>query len=220
MPVRNIPPNRRSLTGAIASNKQGRLVGSESSLERDLLILLDFDLDVAGYEEQPVRIRYQDIEGHKRTYTPDVLVYYRDNNNLPSPLSSPLLCEVKYRDDLRRNWLEIKPKIRAARSYAREHSWRFQVITEREIRTPYLENAKFLRQYRRIPTDWEQVNLLLEMMRELREADPETLLLAIFKDRWNRAQLMPMLWQLISNKMIGADLTRPVTMKSRIWAVL
>lgn len=219
MPVRNIPPNHRSLTGAVASSKQGRLVGSESSLERDFFILLDFDLNVARYEEQPVIIRYQNVEGQARSYTPDVLIHYR-KDIVPAKLMKPLLCEVKYRDELRRNWPEIKPKIRAGRSYARSHDWRFQVITEREIRTPFLENAKFLRQYRRIQTNWEQSNLLLEAMRELREADPETLLLAIFKDRWNRAELMPMLWQLVSNKMIGADLTQPVTMKSRIWAVL
>ena len=219
MPVRKIPTNRRSLTGLVSSLKQQRMVGSESSLERDFYILLDFDLDIATYEEQPVRIEYCDADGRERTYTPDVLITYLDDFST-SKGRLPLLCEVKYREDLRLNWKDIKPKIRAGRAYAHERGWRFKIITECEVRTPYLENAKFLRQYQRVPTNWEHVDLLLATIRELREADPETLLLAIFKDRWNRAQLMPMLWQLVSNKMIGADLSQPVTMSSRIWAVM
>jgi hypothetical protein len=35
----------------------------ESTLERDLLFLLEFDLNVATYEEQPVVIEYQDADG-------------------------------------------------------------------------------------------------------------------------------------------------------------
>lgn len=217
MPVRKIPPNSRSLTGLVSSLKQRRLVGSESSLERDFYILLDFDLDVARYEEQPVRIEYRDAEGRERSYVPDVLITYRDDIS-PAKGWPPLLCEVKYREDLRLNWKDIKPKIRAGRVYAHERGWRFKIITEREVRTPYLENAKFLRQYRRVPTNCEHVDLLLAAMRELREADPETLLIAVFKDPWNRAQLIPMLWQLVSNKMIGVDLSQPLTMRSRIWA--
>src|SRR5437868_5438583 len=98
MPSRKIPPSRRSLTGLVASQKsprlslvpspparpsqlgagqpqpQTRMKGFESSLERDFFILLDFDLNVDRYEEQPVRIEYRDGDGRLRTYTPDVLV--------------------------------------------------------------------------------------------------------------------------------------------------
>jgi len=46
----------------------------ESSLERDFLLLLDFDPEVVLYEEQPVTINYHDDQGRRRRYTPDVLV--------------------------------------------------------------------------------------------------------------------------------------------------
>jgi hypothetical protein len=117
MPVRKIPTNRRSLTGLVSSRKNDRMTGFESSLERDFLLLLDFDCTVERYEEQPVTIEYTDTAGKRPTYTPDVLIYYRQD--LAGPNTWPLLCEVKYRDDLVDNWKEIKPKIRASRAYAR-----------------------------------------------------------------------------------------------------
>lgn len=215
MGVRKIPTNRRSLTGLIASRKNSRMVASESSLERDLMLLLDFDRDVERYEEQPVQIEYRDKEGQRRTYTPDVLIYYRQIVSPQKP-NSPLLCEVKYRKDLFDNWREIKPKIRAGRAYARVQDWRFQIFTEREIRTPYLENAKFLRQYLRIVPSTLDRNLLLETLRQLDKTDPESLLLAVHQDRLKRAELLPTLWHLLAIGMIEADLAQPLNMRSSI----
>src|SRR5947209_4050210 len=216
MSVRKIPPNRRSLTGLVASRRQGRMVASESSFERDFYILLDFDVNVDKYIEKPVTVEYLDGDESERTYTPDVLVYYRDDI-VPAKGMKPILCEVKYRQDLFENWPEYKPKIRAGRAAARARGWRFRIITEREVRTPYLENAKFLRPYRGIETNWEQANLLLDLVRELREADPESLLTAVTPDRWRQAEMLPTLWHLVARKMIGVDLTERLTMHSRIF---
>src|SRR6266581_6966395 len=87
MPVRIIPKNYRSLTGLVSNTRTQSMTAFESSLERDFLLLLDFDPDVEFYEEQPVRIVYQDDHGRCRTYTPDVFVRYRT-------AAKPLLCEV------------------------------------------------------------------------------------------------------------------------------
>jgi len=244
MPSRKIPPNHRSLTGLIASQKSSSLSlvpslpsssvvsgveplqqpragmkGFESSLERDLFILLDFDLNVDYYEEQPLCIEYADREGRRHTYTPDVLIYYREDIT-PAKWMKPMLCEVKYRKDLFANWPEIKPKIRAGRKYARERGWKFQIVTECEIRTTYLNNVKFLRQYRQIKPNSADKRLLLDTLHELREADPETVLLAIYKDPLNRAQLLPTLWHLLATGVIDTDITQPLTMHSRIWATI
>jgi len=180
------------------------MVASESSLERDFYILLDFDLNVDKYVEQPLSIEYRDADGRERTYTPDVLIYYR-NDIVPVRSMKPALCEVKHRRDLFENWRKYKPKVRAGRAHARERGWEFKIITECEVRTAYLENAKFLRQYRTLPTNWDHANRLLETMRELRETDSESLLVAVASDRWQQAEMLPMLWQLIAeNRMIPA----------------
>jgi hypothetical protein len=115
----------------------------ESSLERDFLLLLDFDPDVEFFEEQPVKIVYHDASRRRRTYTPDVLVRYRTDPP-PARHTKPLLCEVKYRDDLRQHWTDYRPKFRAAGRYAQQRGWRFRLVTERHVRTPYLDNVKSL----------------------------------------------------------------------------
>lgn len=217
MAVRKIPPNRRSLTGFVASRREGRMVASESSLERDLLVLLDFDQTVERYEEQPVRIEYRDARGRRRTYTPDVLVHFRQDIAQGRP-ATPLLYEVKYRKDLFENWPQIKPKVRAARAYARERGWRFKLVTEREIRTPYLQSVKFLRQYRRLQPGDAERRLLLDRLRELGESDPERLLLAIHAEPVKRAELLPTLWHLVAVGEIYADLNQPLNMRSPIRA--
>lgn len=145
MPVRNIPRSHRSLTGRVASHTDDTSRMFESSLERDLFIILDFDGRIANFEEQPLRIPFTDKQGNRHTYVPDVLIHYHPNA-VAGYQKPPLLAEVKYRQDLFRNWNELKPKFKAARAFSREQGWQcFRIFTENEIRTPYLENAKFLR---------------------------------------------------------------------------
>lgn len=214
MPVRKIPTNRRSLTGMISSQKNKRMVAAESSLERDLLILLEFDPTVERYEEQPVSIEYFDRMRNKHRYTPDVLIYYRVINSVARP---PMLCEVKYREELFANWKEIKPKIRAGRDYAHRGGWCFKIMTEREIRTPYLQSAKFLRPYRAIAVIDSDVRLILNAFHDVRDSTPEEILTHIHNDRSRRAELLPTLWHLVSHGYICADLNQPLTMHTKLW---
>jgi hypothetical protein len=218
VPVRVIPRNSRSLTGKVIDFQRQSAVAFESALERDLYVLLDFDAAVARFEEQPVTIPYRDPAGVSRTYTPDVLVVYHvglaDHQD-----RQPVLYEVKYRDDLRANWGDYKPKFKAARRYAREQGWAFRLITEREIRTPYLKNAKFLRAYRHRTLNSGDCCRVLALLAAQCETAPEALLMALSADRWERARLLPVLWHLIAVRQVGADLTVPLTMRSRIWSL-
>jgi len=188
------------------------MVASESTLERDWLILQEFDSSVERYEEQPVRIEYRDENGRRCYYTPDLLVFYNDGK-------LPLLCEVKYRGELKQKWKEMKPKIRAARVYAREKGWRFRVFTEREIRTPFLANAKFLRHHRRAEPDDQLQTMIFEKLRKMRRATPSRLMNALHRDPLKRAEMIPVLWYLVAIRQIHADLTQPLTMNTPISAV-
>ena len=216
MPVRTVPKNYRSLTGLVPNTRTQSMAAFESSLERDFLLLLDFDPDVEFFEEQPVKIVYHDAKGRRRTYTPDVLVRYRNHSSQAKHTKS-LLCEVKYRDDLRQHWAEYRPKFRAAGRYARQQGWRFRVVTERRVRTPYLENVKFLRSYRTLPVHDLYRTQLLRTLATLEATDPANLLAAVCEDRWQQAHLLPMLWQLVATRQIGADLAQPLTMQSGLW---
>lgn len=147
--ARKIPINRRSVTGRNPSLKVGRMVGFESTLERDLFERLEFDFAVTWYQEQPLSIPYT-CNGFDVAYIPDVLVRFA-----PEAERHPALMEVKYSEDLARNWEEYRPRFAAAGAYARDHCLDFVVNTEREIRTAYLRNAKLLLPYRHIAIEKE-----------------------------------------------------------------
>lgn len=51
----------------------------------------------------------------------------------------------------------------------------------------------------------------------LEDTDPARLLAAIAHDRWQQAQRLPILWQLVATRQVRADLAQPLTMPSRLW---
>lgn len=212
MPVRRIPKNYRNVTGMAAHRKAEGSAAFESTLERDFLALLEFSPEVDQFEVQPVTIEWLNDQGKQRKYTPDVLVSYVSGN-------SPTLFEVKYRSDLKKDWVVLHPKFKAAIHYAKAQGWRFRIATEVEIRTPYLANANFLlpflRRNPRLPSDDA---LLKDALPGLAEATPATLLSHVAHDDQQRARLLPVLWRMIGLREIGADLDQPLNMNSRLWS--
>ena len=219
MPVRKIPKNYRNVTGIGAGFAKS--VGTpayESTLERDFITLLDFSRDVRRYEVQPVVVNWRDAAGKQHRYTPDILVTFDDH--LPDGGRKPCLCEIKYREDLSRNWADYKPKFQAAHRFAGERDWTFKIVTEREIRIPRLDNARFLMRYLKT-VQWKADSSLAQLLdmrlAEMRETTPATLIEATSYDEKNKARLLPTLWYLIATLQIGVDLDRPLNMNSPIW---
>lgn len=212
MAVRKIGINTRSITGRHGYSGQQY----ESALERDLLYLLEFDYNVDRFETQPLTIEYVGNDGRICRYTPDVLVTYR-RDIVPAREMPHLLVEVKYRDEYRGRFKELVQRFRAARIYSRERGWRFVVLTEREIRTPYLQNARFLRPYRDVDFDPELEWVVLQQIRILIETSPAAVVESLADSEWMRATYLRELWRLIAIKRVGTDLMQSLNMQSRIW---
>ena len=209
MPTRKIPKSYRNVTGRLASSKNQGAVGFESTLEKDFYILLEFDESVTRYEEQPVTIDYIH-DGQQRTYTPDVLVYQTEK-----PVT---LYEVKLRDDLREHWKDYKPKFKAAIRYCKQRGWRFKLITENEIRIPRLNAVRFLLRYREHPVNTDDIKQLTAQLSD-QPIPAEALLSACSDNRYRQAELIPVLWYLVANNKISADLGTPLNMQSAIWRI-
>ena len=212
MGMRKIPVGTRSVTGKHAMGG----AAYESSLERDLITLFQFDRNVEKVITQPVTINYSDDAGKSRRYTPDVLAQYCQAAWLKEGYKG-LLCEVKYRDELKDKFRELKPRFKAAIRYAKSQECRFKIFTDKQIRTPYLFNARFLLPYRDNEVDQLSLDRMQGALSDLKESDPNSLLAAISRDKLEQAALIPALWKLVSNFRVGVDLTQPLTMASRIW---
>jgi hypothetical protein len=93
---------------------------------------------------------------------------------------------------------------------------RFKILTEKEIRTPYLECVKFLLPFVRRGTNDASKQLVLTTIAKLKVTTPRELMAQISDTPFERAYMMPSLWCLIGTFQIYTDLTKPLTMDSRI----
>lgn len=214
--VRDVISNRRVCTGHVKTVCSGH-VPYEGTLERDFLILADFNSRICQITAQPLKITYSFEPGTVNRYTPDYLVRFRPIGD--EPAWSPILYEVKYEEELRDRWGDLQPKFRAATALCRQRGWRFRIITDRFIRAPMLKNATFLRGYRVWPDNEGLGMILLNTIKELKTTTPAELLAASFWGKDKRMVAVGVLWNLIATRGIGVDLTEPLAMESEIWSI-
>jgi hypothetical protein len=212
MPVRKIPRNHMCVTGTFATTKADRSAPFESLLERDYMLLLEFDPRVVSIEEQPVRIP---VPGVANGYVPDVLVHY--NPAPPDAAPHVELVEVKHTSDLAKNGDKYRPKFEAARRYAAQRNWQFVIVTEKEIRTQRLKNLAYLRGFRRNPVLVDHAAVFQSCMQTTTE-----LTLGELLDLAHRSSgiAMPTLtssaWTQIAHRRLKVDLDSPLSLGTKI----
>lgn len=216
-PVRKVINNAVSQTGEIPSTKSGRMVSYESGIEADFAQILEFDRNVEYFIEQPLKIPYIGEDGKDHEYTPDFLAYYNPHVS-PGKHFPPTLFEVKPIRKLESDARVLEYKFAAAKKFAEEKQWRFLIMTENEIRTPYLENVKFFLRYK-YETETEEglVATVMETLEKLKEATPWEIIAAATSNTTRRAQLLYTLWCLLAHGFIGCNLNEKINMKSILW---
>ena len=189
----------------------------ESALERDFMLLLKFDPAVDIYTPQPLTFKYRGTDDQFHNYTPDGLIEWRADLQVHDP--RPVLVEVKYREAFRGDWRAWHVRSRAASNYAQGKGWIYKIFTEREIRTPFLDNARFLLPYRRRASSPQIEAWILDKLNDIKETTPQALIETLYQDRWNQAGLIPVVWRLLAERSIGCDLAEPLTMQSPLWTL-
>lgn len=214
MPSRKIPKNHLFVTGAYASSKSDVMIGFESLLEKEYMLLLDFDPTVEKYVEQPVTLP---VPGKSRRYTPDLLVTFRENSTGHRPPAQ--LIEIKTTADLARKAEDLAPKFAVAEQYAADRGWIFLKKTELDIRTQRLANLKFLRRYRTLSPPPEEVAIVIERLAALGGSSQlQTLLDLLGSTLEKQAQWTPVLWHLIVSGQVLFDMnTESLPSNIEIW---
>lgn len=210
MPSRRILRNYRNVTGYLPSEK-GAYSAFESTLERDFYLMLDFDEDVLSWESQPLTLEYK-FEGKQRQYTPDVLARYDERH---------VLYEVKYRSELKEKWLQLKPKFKAAIHYAKQQTilnnpTTFHIVTEHEIRTPYLKNLHFLQRYRQDAVPDAAIEQIRLVLLSRSQTTIQSLMHESRGSMTEKARLLHWLWCLVAQHKVVADLLVPLTQSTLI----
>jgi hypothetical protein len=206
-PVRKIGKSHRSITGKHVSRKTGTIHRFESALERDHLIILEFNDEVSHYVTQPLTIYYEHENDYLR-YTPDVMVYYNDHLK-----RKPLLYEVKYEAELIEKQTEYAAKFNAADKYAADNGYEFQTITEKQIRTIYLDNIKLLSRYHHQPINEHYVSYICRLLTGESFLEIE----AVVGTETNRPYILHTVWQMLALKRLGCNMNTKLTMNTLIW---
>lgn len=209
MAVRKIPLNYRNITGYVHSDKSDSYTHFESSLERDALLLCEFDPKILSFETQPRRFHFIH-NGKSKHYTPDILIKYQDG--------SQLYVEIKYREDLKKDWAELKPRFKAAiRELKSAPNTRFKILTEEEIRTPYLKNANFLLPYMNRPFEEYQLATIQKILVRGQPMTINEILSLCSTDQIEQAEFLNTLWYAIANKLIFTELSTSLQMNHLVW---
>ena len=191
----------------------------ESTLERDFLEIVCFDgAGVTRLEAQPCTIPLvaPGRRGpHATHYTPDYLVA-RAPRRLGAPYRTTLY-EVKPREKLLADVPHWRARFRAARAYAAERFWRFRVVSELQIRTPYLANVRFLQRFRRDPRDHQAEAYVLGVLDDFGQTPLDALLPALAATEHGRLGLLPIVWRLVADRRVEADLTQPLRQTTALW---
>ena len=199
MPVRKIPKNYLVVTGGHSSHKNTVMNGFEGTLEPDYMLLLDFDETVDSYDEQPVVIP---VPGVPAGYTPDVLVRHFERTG-----KKPKLVEVKPKKYLEAKKEEYAPKFAAAEAYCARVGWDFHIATEVEVRTPRLQNYKFLSAYRNYAPDEQDIERVLDTAEHLGGAATSVSIVeALSKTDDDRLYWIPIVWHCVLHKWLLCDL--------------
>lgn len=226
--TRKIQKSHSTLTGMYLSVKDHLWKTFESPLERDFISIMEFDYTVDAFYEQPVTIEYIE-DSKKHRYTPDFLVYFDKNKSLGKWLK-PQLVEIKTQVDLKANLNKYEKRFSEARKYAENRNWEFKIFTEEHIRTPYLKNANFLRDYRDYPIQPRWEDLLITALISLEESTPKEVISEAYnlhlinpdileknKKEELEPELISTLWNMIEQGSVVTDLSLLLTMSSKIW---
>ena len=147
MAVRQVRNHGNNIIGYFPSLKMGRMVAFESTIERDLLFLLDYEPHVKSFAEQPLTVTYWE-ETKRRSYTPDFKVEFTGGQTG--------LVECKPQRFVSKE-VNLK-KFAAGEAWCAERGWHYEVITDEALRHGFrLENVKFLTRFAR-----HQLPLLLK----------------------------------------------------------
>ncbi len=216
MPVRKLKKSYRNVTGMYYSSRLHRLVQFDSILERDFIQVLDIHPSVRSFAEQPMKITFVDADGLERVYVPDFHVTFSGDRFLGRHVGRPWVIEIKCRHDLKTNWRQIAPKLRAGVRVALNNQWTFHVVTESFLAGTQLANAKFLRKFANSEPSPEVTAMILAQVRRPGGVTIGDICSASPIHRYGHL-IDQALWIALARGLVYADMEAPFGPETPVW---
>lgn len=217
MKKRKIGYTYGSVSGHFAFRKQ-KSIAFESTLERDLLTLLEFNDSVCDVIEQPITLRYENTNGRDVDYTPDFLVYFEEpETTLLNIKRKPWLIEVKPKKKLKKEWKELRPRFKIATKYAHENDFIFKIFDEEKIRGQYLKNILFLKRYRNLDYSKSEEHRILEYVNAVGTTRIDHILEYLYVTKEQKGIALGQVWNLLSNKKLLCAYDKNLNYDTIVW---
>lgn len=185
-------PNQKNMPGKAFSSTNGDFVEYESLLERDWILIKDFDSRVTRILEQPFELEYQ--LGEKRAiHIPDLLIWRSGSIHA---------CDVK--PARRVNEPKFACQVEATKRACTLLGWGFELLTEPD--PLFISNLRWLGGYRDVPADGtgEEARMLEHLA-----LGPATLG-ELMADALEPLMAKPVLMHLLWTQEIEVDLKSPI----------
>ena len=200
-PVRSpgVYQRQRHMPGHWFSTTAGCFLEYESLLERDWMLLMDFDREVEWLCEQPLRLRYSK-DGRPASHVPDLLVWRG---------GAPELCDVKSTERLEDP--EFLAQVHAMELACEEADLGYRVLSEPDRQL--LVNVRWLAGFRELPADpdGECARMLSALA-----AGPCTIF-ELLSGACEPALARPVLMHLLWAGEALVDVVEPIGEESRVW---
>lgn len=186
------------MPGRWFSTTARRFLDYESLLERDWMLMMDFDREVSSICEQPLRLHYI-RGGQPASHVPDLLVWRRGR---------PELCDVKSEERLEDPGFEVQ--VETTQTACAQAGLGYRVLSEPE--SQLLANVRWLAGFRAPPPDPDGER---RQMLSVLSVGPSTVaeLMALSSEP---ALARPVLMHLLWGGEALADLTEPLREESHI----
>lgn len=200
MPVRRVKTSHSSIIGSFPSLKNSEVVRYESTIERDLFYLLEFDPNVTAYYVQPFIIVAFDQEGKQHRYIPDVEVIGSPRNRL-----------IECKPQAKLGTPHVEQQKRIGTLWAEEHDYDFEIVTDIGLRTGHrLANIKLLWRYARLQISVNDIQMCRLLLSDIPlGVSFRTLAMKLSDD--NTLASAPSVYHLLWQHFLIADLTQPLT---------
>lgn len=146
------PVKSKNIRWDVVFYKNNTHIPCESTLERNFVLIADFDPNVISIEAQPIAINYQ-YKNRRRVYYPDFKVYTKDR--------AVRIVEVKYAKDVIKSENVLKKIV--AETYCKNKNWTYQIFTEEQVNSTLINNLLDLRAFGTLETSIKDLNYVFEM---------------------------------------------------------
>ena len=204
--VRKIGPTKRSVSGYYSFRNKDS-IPYESSLERDFVMLHEFDDNVIEIISQPVSIPFA-LNGGNYQYHPDYLVLFQNCTK------SGMLVEVKPENEWRENWRIWRTKWKAAARWAKKRNFLFHIYDESRIRGQELHPPPLLHSFKRTAFNEQEIQKAYDFIENSGMISVADYLVQFPVAQ--HARQSQLLWQLLAKKILVTDLSLPLNKDSMI----